>query len=75
MSSVLDIREHLLQSSDEFRKLAREHSTYDEQLSLLLTRSFLSEQEELEKVNLKKLKLRTKDRMQQMIQARRQQED
>ena len=74
MSSVLDIREHLLQSSDEFKKLAREHSAYDEQLSRLLTRSFLSEKEELEKVNLKKLKLRAKDRMQQMIQARRQQQ-
>ena len=73
MSSALDIREHLLQSSDEFRKLAREHSAYDEKLSLLLKRSFLSEKEELQKVNLKKLKLRAKDRMQQMIQARRQQ--
>ena len=30
MSSALDIREHLLQSSDEFRKLAKEHSAYDE---------------------------------------------
>ena len=75
MSSALDIREHLLQSSDEFRKLAREHSAYDEKLSLLLNRSFLSEEERLEEVTLKKLKLRAKDRMQQMIQARRQQQD
>ncbi len=75
MSSALDIREHLLQSSDEFRKLAREHSAYDEKLSLLLNRSFLSEEEKLEEVTLKKLKLRAKDRMQQMIQARRQQQD
>lgn len=75
MSSALDIREHLLQSSDEFRKLAAEHSAYDEKLSLLLNRSFLSEEEKLEEVTLKKLKLRAKDRMQQMIQARRQQQD
>ncbi|MDE2665104.1 MAG: DUF465 domain-containing protein [Acidobacteriota bacterium] len=75
MSSALDIREHLLQSSDEFRKLAKEHSAYDEKLSLLLNRSFLSEQEKLEEVTLKKLKLRAKDRMQQMIQAQRQQQD
>ncbi len=75
MSSTLDIREHLLQSNDEFRKLAREHSTYDEKLSLLLNRSFLSQEEQLEKVNLKKLKLRTKDRMQQIIQAQLQQQD
>ena len=75
MSSALDIREHLLQSSDEFRRLAKEHSAYDEKLSLLLNRSFLSEQEKLEEVTLKKLKLRAKDRMQQMIQAERQQQD
>jgi len=75
VSSALDIREHLLQSSDEFRKLAKEHSAYDEKLSLLLNRSFLSEQEKLEEVTLKKLKLRAKDRMQQMIQAQRQQQD
>ena len=74
MSSALDIREHLLQSSNEFRKLAEEHSAYDEKLSLLLNRSFLSEQEKLEEVTLKKLKLRAKDRMQQMIQAQRQQQ-
>ena len=75
MSSAWDIREHLLQSNDEFRKLAREHSTYDEKLSRLLNRSFLSQEEQLEKVNLKKLKLRAKDRMQQMIQAQLQQQD
>lgn len=75
MSSALDIKEHLLQSSDEFRKLAKEHSAYDEKLSLLLNRSFLSEQEKLEEVTLKKLKLRAKDRMQQMIQAQQQQQD
>jgi len=74
VSSALDIREHLLQSSNEFRKLAEEHSAYDEKLSLLLNRSFLSEQEKLEEVTLKKLKLRAKDRMQQMIQAQRQQQ-
>lgn len=74
MSSALDIREHLLQFSDEFRKLAEEHSAYDQKLSLLLNRSFLSEEEKLEEVTLKKLKLRAKDRMQQMIQAQRQQQ-
>ncbi len=73
VSSTLDIKEYLLQSSEAFRKLAREHSEYDEKLSHLLKRSFLSEEEKLEEVNLKKLKLRVKDRMEQMIQAHRQQ--
>ena len=47
MSSTLDIREHLLQSNDEFRQLAREHSAYDEKLSFLLKRHFLSEEEKI----------------------------
>lgn len=72
MSSASEIREHLLQSSDDFRRLAKEHSAYEEKLSLLLNRSFLSEEEKIEEVTLKKLKLRAKDRMQQMIQAQRQ---
>ncbi len=75
MSSALDIREHLLQSSDEFRKLAKEHSAYEDKLSLLLNRSFLSEEEKIEEVTLKKLKLRAKDRMQEMIQAQRRLQD
>ena len=75
VSSALDIREHLLQSNDEFRQLAREHSAYDEKLSFLLKRNFLSEEEKIEEVNLKKLKLRVKDRMEQMIQARRQERE
>ena len=75
MSSASDIREHLLQSSDDFRRLAKEHSAYEEKLSLLLNRSFLSEEEKIEEVTLKKLKLRAKDRMQQMIQAQRRRQD
>ena len=74
MSNALEIKERLLESSDEFKKLAKEHSNYDEKLSTLINRSFLSEKEEFERVNLKKMKLRTKDRMQQMIQARRQEQ-
>lgn len=72
-SSTLDIREYLLESSEQFKELAREHSAYDEKLSHLLKRNFLSEEERLEEVNLKKLKLKVKDRMEQMIQAHRQQ--
>lgn len=71
--SDFDIRRYLLESSEEFSKLARKHSDYDEKLLHLLRKSFLSKEEKLEEVNLKKMKLRVKDQMEQMIQAHRNQ--
>jgi len=70
---TLDIKEHLLQSSEEFRRLAQKHSNYDEQLEKLLHKSYLSEEEKVEEVNLKKMKLHVKDQMEIMIQIYRQQ--
>ena len=69
---TLDIKEHLLQSSEEFRRLAQKHSNYDEQLEKLLHKSYLSEEEKVEEVNLKKMKLHVKDQMEIMIQKYRQ---
>ena len=69
---TLDIKEHLLQSSEEFRRLAQKHSNYDEQLEKLLHKIFLSEEEKVEEVNLKKMKLHVKDQMEIMIQKYRQ---
>ena len=71
-STALDIKEKLLHSSEKFRKLSREHSEYDQKLGDLLRRSFLSEQERIEEVNLKKLKLQVKDQMERIIQDFRQ---
>ena len=70
---TLDIKEHLLQSSEEFRRLAQKHSNYDEQLEKLLHKSYLSEEQKVEEVNLKKMKLHVKDQMEIMIQKYRQQ--
>ena len=66
-STTLDIREKLLHSSEKFRKLFEEHSQYDQKLGDLLDKSFLSEEERVEEVNLKKLKLQVKDQMERMI--------
>ena len=66
-STTLDIREKLLHSSEKFRKLLEEHSQYDQKLGNLLDKSFLSEEERVEEVNLKKLKLQVKDQMERMI--------
>lgn len=56
-------RDHLLASHDEFRKLAQEHSLYAQRLDTLTQKRYLTEDEKLEEVRLKKLKLRLKDQM------------
>jgi len=64
---TLEIKERLLQSNEEFRRLAQKHVNYDEQLEKLLHKSYLSEQEKVEEINLKKMKLQVKDQMHVMI--------
>jgi uncharacterized protein YdcH (DUF465 family) len=54
---------HPLASSDLFRKLANEHSQYAQRLEALANKPYLSEEEKLEEVRLKKLKLKLKDEM------------
>jgi uncharacterized protein YdcH (DUF465 family) len=56
-------KDQLLASHDEFRKLAVEHTQYAERLESLTQKRYLTEDEKMEEVRLKKLKLRLKDQM------------
>ena len=56
-------RDHLLASHDEFRKLVKEHTQHSQRLESLTQKRYLTEDEKLEEVRLKKLKLRLKDQM------------
>ncbi len=56
-------KDQLLASDENFRKLAQEHSQYSQRLDLLTQKRYLTEDEKLEEVRLKKLKLRLKDQM------------
>ena len=62
------VRDQLLSSNENFRKLVEEHSQYSQRLEALVTKRFLSEDEKLEEVRLKKLKLRLKDQMESLEQ-------
>jgi uncharacterized protein len=60
---MLTPRDHLLTSHEEFRRLVQEHSQFSQRLESLTQKRYLTEDEKLEEVRLKKLKLRLKDQM------------
>jgi hypothetical protein len=65
------VREQLLASHEEFRRLAQQHTQYSQRLESLIEKRYLTEDEKLEEVRLKKLKLRVKDQMQSIEQEQR----
>ena len=70
-SSTEAIREQLMANNDEYQRLREEHARYASRLEQLSSRCFLTEQEQLEEVRLKKLKLRVKDQMEMLLQKAR----
>ncbi|HEX6905692.1 MAG TPA: DUF465 domain-containing protein [Terriglobales bacterium] len=60
---MLSPRDLLMASHEEFRRLAQEHLQYSQRLDVLTQKRYLNEDEKLEEVRLKKLKLRLKDQM------------
>jgi uncharacterized protein len=60
---VDSVREQLLASHEEFRRLAQEHNQHCQRLTSLIEKRYLTEDEKLEEVRIKKLKLRLKDQM------------
>jgi hypothetical protein len=61
--SSMDLEANRLPDSEEIRQLEQEHRRYSEQLEQLIQKPYLSEEDQLEEVRLKKLKLRIKDQL------------
>jgi len=66
--SHLDVvRSSLLEQDDEFRQLVSEHHSLDEQVRHLSSASYLSHQQQLEEITLKKHKLALKDKIESIL--------
>jgi uncharacterized protein YdcH (DUF465 family) len=62
-----EIKAHLMQTSTGFRDLVDQHCVYKRLVADLEAKAFLTEDEEAEEQRLKKLKLRLKDQMEEML--------
>ena len=62
-----EIKEQLMSSSADFRRLAEEHHQYETKLRDLRSHPHLTEQDHLEEIDIKKKKLRLKDQMTSMV--------
>jgi uncharacterized protein YdcH (DUF465 family) len=62
-----EVKHLLLETNDEFRQLASQHHELDERLVELESKHYLSDDEQVEEVTLKKRKLHLKDRMEAIV--------
>ena len=65
--SSMDLEANGYPDSEAIRRLEEEHRHYSEKLEALLQKPWLSEDEQIEEVRLKKLKLHIKDQMLSLI--------
>jgi len=64
-----DVRSHLMETNEDFRRLAEEHSLYDRRIEELSNRPYPTQEEQMEEARLKRLKLSLKDRMEDLMRA------
>ena len=64
-----DLREELISTDDEYRRLHHEHQEYERRLDELNHRSLLSQEDEIEEKRIKLHKLALKDRMEAIVRS------
>jgi len=69
-----EIKAHLMVTNAEFQNLASQHSDYAKKLDALEALPHLTEDEQLEEIRLKKMKLRLKDQMEAIVSQHRSQQ-
>jgi uncharacterized protein YdcH (DUF465 family) len=71
MSQNDSLKQELLDTDDEYRRLFEEHQNFERRLETLHQKSFPSQEDEQEEKRIKLQKLRLKDRMQVILRAHR----
>ena len=71
MAETQDLKHLLLETNDEYRQLAAKHHELDDRLHELTVKHYLSNDEQIEEVKLKKRKLQLKDRMEEIVRSQR----
>ena len=66
-NTLEELRAHLIETNEEFRRLATQHSEYKRKSKEFASRHYLTQDEQLEEVRLKKMKLRLKDQMEEIL--------
>ena len=62
-----ELKAHLMQTNEAYRNLNSQHHEYDILVETLESKPSLTAEEEIEEHRLKKLKLRLKDQMEQIV--------
>jgi len=66
-----DLKAHLIATNEEYRRLSGQHSDFAHKLDALESLPHLTEEEQIEEVRLKKLKLKLKDEMEAIVSQNR----
>ena len=67
MGTATDVRERLAREDPNFRRLSLKHAEHDKRLQELQAQKYLTREDQLEEVKLKKLKLALKDQMEEIV--------
>ena len=62
-----ELKAHLMETNEEYRRLASQHSEYARKLDALEELPHLTYEEQIEETRLKKMKLRLKDQMEAIM--------
>ena len=66
-----ELKAHLMATDQHFRELCQQHSDYDHKVAELEAKHALTEEEQIEEVRLKKLKLHLKDQITEIMSRHR----
>ncbi len=66
-----ELKAHLMDTNEEFRRLALQHQEYKKKLEEFNSRTYLTAEEQIEETRIKKMKLRLKDQMEEILNRHR----